>query len=180
MENSKWVFDEYTQFIFNQLPEPFQKFKEPLCEEHQGGIIDDLYDVWYYYASGPTMRYVNNYYEFEKYDPKVYQRNMVKALHYLCKLEQERLVDMTRQMMTELSEYSEENPVVDVNLNRYEIYFVWVAEPGACKMCRDMDGRRLDSEHRFVTHWNCRCHLEKHLTVLSPEGEVISDTVKIL
>ena len=84
VENSTVLFDEFMEFVFDKLPEPFHKFKEPLMEEHQGGIIEDLYDVWYYYSNGPTMRYINNYYEYNKYDPKLYKRNMFKAIHYLC------------------------------------------------------------------------------------------------
>ena len=180
VENSTILFDEFMEFVFSKLPEPFHKFKELLMEEYQGGIIDDLYDVWYYYSNGPTMRYINNYYEYNKYDPKLYKRNMFKAIHYLCQLEQERLIETTRKIMAELADYSEDNTVLDTDLNRYKIYFVWVAEPGACKICKDMDGRQLDSTHLFVTHWNCRCHLEQHIQVLSPEGEVISDKVKFL
>lgn len=180
VENSKWLFDEYIQIVFDKLPEPFRKLKDPLSEEHQGGVIEDLWDVWYYYINSPVMRYVNNYYTFEKYDPRVFKKNMFRAIHYLCKLEQERLIETTRKMMAELSDYSEDNLVTDVDLNRYKIYFVWVAEPGACKLCREHDGKVLDSTHLFTTHWNCRCHLEQHIQVLSPEGEVISDTVKNL
>ena len=101
MENSTILFDEFMEFVFSKLPEPFHKFKEPLMEEYQGGIIDDLYDVWYYYSNGPTMRYINNYYEYNKYDPKLYKRNMFKAIHYLCKLEQERIIETTRKIIAE-------------------------------------------------------------------------------
>ena len=138
VENSTILFDEFMEFVFSRLPEPFHKFKEPLMEEYQGGIIDDLYDVWYYYANGPTMRYINNYYEYNKYDPKLYKRNMFKAIHYLCRLEQERLIETTRKIMAELTDYSEDNTVLDTDLNRYKIYFVWVAEPGACKICKSI------------------------------------------
>jgi len=180
VENSTWVFDEFMQVVWEEIPELLQRFKEPLLEAHQGGIIEDLYDVWYYYINSPTMRYVNNYYEYEKYDPRLFKKNIEKAIHYLCKLEQERIINSTREILSELSDYTEENPVYDMDLNRVEIYFVWVAEPGCCPKCRALDGRILENTSQFTTHWNCRCHLEQHVKLLSPEGEIISDDVKML
>lgn len=180
VESSYVLFDEFTQHVFDKLPEPFMKYREPLRDEYAPGIIDDLYEVWYYYMNNPVMRYVNNYYEYKKYDPRLFEKNMKKAVNYLCKLIDERVTKSTREMMAELSDISEDEKVVDVNFNRYHIYYIWRTEPGCCKICAGYDGRIIELPYRFQTHWNCRCYLEQVIDILDETGEVIETKSKIL
>lgn len=181
MEETKWLFDEFTQHVFDRLPKPFEGVKNYITDEHEPGLVEeDLWEMWYYYINSPVMRYVNNYYQFEKYDPKVFEKNMYKAIDNYARTNKERLVNDTRKMMLELSDVSDEVNILDTEGNRYKIYFEWVAEPDACEKCRRLDGTILKSTKDFVTHWNCRCHLEEHVTIISPDGQKLDEIVKIL
>lgn len=179
VEETKWLFDEFTQKVFDTLPEPFKGVKDYVLEDN-GLIAEDLYDMWYYYINSPVMRYVNNYYEFEKYDLRVFEKNMYKALDNYARTNKEKLIDKARHILIHVSELSNNINILDVNGNRYKIEFIWVAEPDACKLCRNLDGKIVTPNTRISTHWNCRCHLEEKVTIISPDGNILNEIVKIL
>lgn len=180
MEETKWLFDEFLQVVFNKLPTQFKGVQQYIGEQYGGIIEDDVWEMWYYYINGPVARFVSNYYTLYKYDPKTFEKNIFKAVDNFGRTKKEQLVKNTRNMMIDLSDVSETVNILDENGNRYKIYFVWYAEPDACDECKRLDGTILKSKTDFQTHWNCRCHLEEHVTIISPDGKVLNEIVKIL
>lgn len=179
MENSNWLFDEFFEVVYPK-DSNFQMIKPMIQDSIFGELIpEDFYELFYYYAIRPTMIYVNNYYDYNVYDPKVYKRNMEKAVDNYSHTMEERAVNMAREIAIKLTEFTEEHTIYTTD-GRIMIKYIWKCEPGACKICKKLEGKKLTDSPKFKTHWNCRCRLEQHIYTVDSKNRIIKDDTKII
>lgn len=185
MEETKWLFDEMFQKVWpGDIPE---------LEPYKGYVKDDLdklleeivpYDLFYYYSNPYVMRYVNNYYNNEKYDPKLFKKNIEKAIDMYCNTQREKAIEYSRAEVISITEYLKDKKIrVFRKGNEGTLYirYFWKTSSGdACRNCKKMDTKEFNSMKMARTHWHCRCKIEKIVQIIDDSGKVIHYDKKLL
>lgn len=143
----------------------------------------DPYELWYYYINPYVMRYVNNYYDYEVYSPKTFERNMMKAVNNYCHTQQEKTVDMCRQESMVLENIIRKRNVSTIRNKQegeYRIKHIWRAEKDACKVCKGRDGKEIRNIKTVKTHWNCRCYIERTIEIVNNDFDILYIETKVL
>ena len=149
-------------------------------------LLDDIlpYDLFYYYSNQYIMRYVNNYYNYEKYDPKLFRKNIEKAIDNYCNTQKEKAIEYARGEVVSITELMK-GKKFKVFRNGKEgtltIKYIWrTTSSNACKHCIKMNGKEFNSEKMVRTHWHCRCKIEQITKIISDDGEILHNNKKIL
>ena len=185
MEETNWLFDEMFQKVYpNDIPE---------LEPYKGIVKDDLdtllgdivpYDLFYYYSNQYIMRYVNNYYNYEKYDPKLFKKNINKAIDNYCDTQKEKAIEYSRAevvSITELMKGKKFKVFRNGKEGNLTVKYIWrTSSSDACKHCMKMDGKEFNSEKMVRTHWHCRCKIEQITKIVSDDGEILHNSKKLL
>lgn len=163
--------------------------------EHLKGIVhDDLYEMfdfidpyelWYYYMNNYVMRYVNNYYNYEKYSPKLFEKNMVKALHNWCNTQKEKAVEFARTETQVIEEtfgsYDTEVVISPTKIGSFEIVYIWITtHADACEKCLKNNNKHISKLKNLHTHWHCRCQIKQIITITDENGNILKESKKTL
>lgn len=161
----------------------------PELQSYKGIVRDDVgvwynwidpYELWYYYINNYVMRYVNNYYGDNKYDPRVFKRNINKALDNYWNTQREKCIEMARAEVVSIMEMMKQyNPIIFHNgkEGKLELVYSWLTEDNdACKQCRKLDGKQFNNYKMVHQHWNCRCQILQLTKVIYTNGEVLQST----
>ena len=188
MEETNWLFDEMFDKVYpdkTDFPE-LQGYKRIVKED----IMDyydwiDPYELWYYYMNNYVMRYVNNYYNYEAYNPRVFEKNMSKAMKNYCRTQGEKVVEMCRAEVISISDTIDMYKPIRVFQNGNEgtikIKYIWrTVNSDACKKCMKLDGKEFNNSKMIHQHWNCRCEIEEVIQILDADGNVLYEYTKIL
>lgn len=187
MEETNWLFDEIFQRVYpepKEFPE-LQSYKD-FVRETLDIYYDwvDPYELWYYYINNYVMRYVNNYYDYDRYDPRIFKKNIFRALHNYCGTQQEKVIEMARNevlSITETNKYKIKKVFHNGNIGTYHIKYIWkTSNKEACKYCKSLNNKEFTSKKMIHQHWNCRCKIEQHIQIISNNGEILFENVKIL
>lgn len=165
----------------------------PELQTYKGIVRDDVgmwynwvdpYELWYYYINNFVMRYVNNYYGYEKYDPKIFKKNMDKAIDNYWNTQREKCVEMARAEVVSIQEMIQTyKPRVFRNGKEGQLTmtYTWKTEDKeACKYCQELDGKQFTSYKMVHQHWNCRCKIQQDIKIISSDGEILLEKQKIL
>lgn len=185
MEETNWLFDEMFQNVWpGDIPE---------LEPYKGYVKDDLdrlldeilpYDLFYYYSNSYIMRYVNNWYNYEKYDPKLFRKNIEKSIDMYCNTQKEKAIEYARAevvSITELLKGKKFKVFHNGKEGTLTIKYIWrTSSSDACKHCMKMDGKVFNSEKMVRTHWHCRCKIEKITKIVDDNGEILHSSKKLL
>ena len=188
MEETNWLFDE----MFDKVYPDKKDFPE--LQNYKGYVKNDIYDfydwvdpyeLWYYYMNNYVMRYVNNYYSYETYNPRVFEKNMNKALKNYCRTQGEKTVEMCRAEVISISDTTNKYKPIRIFQNGKEgiikITYTWrTVDSEACKFCKQLDGKEFNSKKMIHQHWNCRCEIERTIKIVDNNGKVLFEDTKIL
>lgn len=165
----------------------------PELQSYKGIVQDDIgmwyngvdpYELWYYYINNYVMRYVNNYYGYEKYDPRIFKKNINKAIDNYWNTQQEKCVEMARAEVVSIQETIKKyKPKIFHNGKEgiLVITYTWKTEDkDACKYCKKQDGKQFTSYKMVHQHWNCRCKIQQDTKIITDYGEILLDKQKIL
>lgn len=185
MEETKWLFDEMFQKVWpDEIPE-LEPYKGYVKDDYDR-LLDEIvpYDLWYYYSNPYIMRYVNNYYNYEAYDPKVFKRNIERAIDQYCGTQKEKAIEAARNEVISISEIVKDKDLIVFRKGKegnLHIRYVWrTSSSDACKHCIKMDGKTFTSRKMIRTHWNCRCKIEQNTKIIGYDGEILYDDKKLL
>lgn len=165
----------------------------PELDGYKGYVKDDLdklledlspYDLFYYYSNSYIMRYVNNYYNYEKYDPKLFKRNIERAIDTYCNTQKEKAIEYSRAEVISITELLKDRKLKVFRKGKegtLTLRYFWKTSSGdACKHCLKMDGKEFNSEKMARTHWHCRCKIEKVTSIVTDDGEILHRSKKLL
>ena len=181
------LFDE----LFNGVYPDTKKYPE--LQPYKGVVKDNLddyiywadpFEVWYYYVSGYAMRYVNNYYSYETYNPKTFAKNIDIAIDKYCTTQSNKVADMCRAEAIEIhNTIKKYKPRTIYNGEEcvYNIVYVWkTANEDACEDCKIRDNKEFDNSSMIFVHWNCKCNIEEHIQLIDNHNNIVYESINIL
>lgn len=143
------------------------------------------WDMFYYYINGPLMRFINNYYDYDTYNSKVFEKNMNKALHNYCHTHKEKAVEFARAtvyiIQSTIGDYKPQTVISPNKFGYIELSYYWITtHDDACKYCKKYDNKKFNSFKMVHTHWNCRCKIKQVTQIIDTDGNIIEENEKIL
>lgn len=181
-ENNNWLFDEIVDFYYPTSP-AVKDYKAFVTEELED-YWPDQFEVYYYYSIGLLTRYSYNFYD-DKYDGKVFDRNMGKVLLQFGNLYFQKGIELARREAVLVQDYVEKyKPTVWDNKTNQELTFhieyTWKTNNRKpCEFCKEHNGKPLNNKS-IHSHWNCRCDIQEHTWYTTKNGEKLYEETKIL
>lgn len=177
-----WLFDEIVDFYYPTSPS-VKDYKAFVTEELED-YWPDPFEVYLYYVNGLLTRYTYNYYD-EKYDDKVFSRNMDKVLLQFGNLYFQKGIELVRREVYLVQQYVDKyKPTVwDNKTNQelqYHVEYTWkTGGHKPCEICSSNNGKPITNK-TIHSHWHCRCRIQEREWYTTKNGETLYETIKIL
>ena len=185
MEETNWLFDEMFQKVWpGDIPE-LEPYKGYVRDDYDR-LLDDIlpYDLFYYYTNPYIMRYVNNYYSYDVYNPKVFKKNIEKAIDNYCNTQKEKAIEYARAEVVSIMDILQDKDIrVFHNGKEGTLYinYNWkTSKSDACKYCIKLNGKKFNSMKMVHAHWNCRCKIERNIRIIDDGGYILFEEKKVL